>query len=342
MFEEGRRETASQLGGSRWTMLSPAQRVILTAPARLHFGLYGLAHGHRQFGGAGVMIRPPALRLELDPSEQFEVTGPDAERARLFANRWHDYYKSELPNCRLKIISALPQHWGLGSGTQLALAVGTALSAWSGRPIDEPQVLARGLSRGKRSAVGTYGFTLGGLIAERGWGEDDFFPPLDARIEFPEDWRFVLVQPRATESSDLVFGAAEENCLASLPVPPSGTTERLIAIAGERLIPAAATADFAVFSEALYEFNRNSGMLYAARQQGPYNGPQVTSLVHKCRELGVAGVGQSSWGPTVFALLPDETSASDFCERLRGVFGRDEVHSTIAAACNRGAEVQRK
>lgn len=309
--------------------------LTLIAPARLHFGLYALGHGDRKFGGVGVMIRPPEVRIEVAPAEAFEVDGREIDRAQVAAERWSAFHSLPLPACRLNIVAALPPHAGLGSGTQLALSVGTALSAFVGRPMDEPQVLARGLARGNRSAVGTYGFAMGGLIAERGWGPEDFFPPLDARIEFPAEWRFVLLRPVSVAAP--VFGAEEEQALSTLPPPVSGTTECLIRLAGERLLPAVAAADFAACSEALYEFNRQSGMLYEAVQGGPYNGAEVASTVELCRRLGVRGVGQSSWGPTVFALLPDEGAARDFVVRVAE--SDCQLQSTIAAACNRGVEI---
>ncbi len=307
----------------------------LNAPARLHFGLYALGHSERKFGGIGVMIRPPEVRLELSPARKFEITGAEIERAKIFAERWQSFYAAELPACRMHVAAALPAHAGLGSGTQLALSVGTALSAWVERPIDEPQVLARALSRGNRSAVGTYGFSLGGLIAERGWGPDEHFPPLDARIEFPAEWRFVLLRPTATEEANLVFGSEEEQALSTLPPPPTSVTEKLIRVAQERLLPAAAAADFSSFSKALFDFNRQSGMLYASVQGGPYNGPRVAELVEKCRSLGIEGVGQSSWGPPVFALLPSAPEAEDFVAK----FQQTSLLIDIAAGCNRGAVI---
>ena len=53
----------------------------------------------------------------------------------------------------------------------------------------------------------------------------------------------------------------------------------------------------------MYELNARAGDAFAAAQGGRYAAPAVTALVARLRGLGVKGVGQSSWGPTVFAVV---------------------------------------
>src|SRR5262245_17991084 len=121
-----------------------------------------------------------------------------------------------------------------------------------------------------RSAVGTYGFVFGGLIIEQGKLPEEPISALDCRIDLPEEWRFVLVRPR--ELSGLA-GMDESEAFGSLPAVATSTTETLIAEVRDRLVPAAATADFPMFAESVYRYGRLSGECYAARQGGPYNGP---------------------------------------------------------------------
>ena len=71
-------------------------------------------------------------------------------------------------------------------------------------------------------------------------------------------------------------------------------------------------ADFESFAAALHDYNRRSGELFAAVQAGPYNGAAVTDLVANLLARGARGVGQSSWGPTVFAWFPDREQAEGF------------------------------
>jgi predicted sugar kinase len=56
------------------------------------------------------------------------------------------------------------------------------------------------------------------------------------------------------------------------------------------------------------------------------------------RALGVRGVGQSSWGPTVFAICPDPDTAEKVAASLKQRFLNLEA-VTCTAARNTGAEV---
>lgn len=333
-------------------LCSPAQvvsvrRIEVAAPCRLHFGLlaFGRLSG-RQFGGAGVMVDGPAIRLAVTASDRLETAGPLAARTREFACRWAAY--ARLPSdadraltCRIEVLSAAPQHGGLGVGTQLGLSVAAALTAWFQRPALSPAELAQSVGRGRRSAIGTYGFATGGLIVERGRLAGEPISPLACRLPLPDAWRFVLVQPRGNAG---LSGAAEQTAFDQLPAVPDDVTATLWEELHARLLPAVRNADFAQFSESVYRYGWLAGSCFAAVQGGPYNGPRLARIVTLIRELGVAGVGQSSWGPTLFALLPDEPQAHQFSARLAAALadqlGEYDVDLSLAVPNNTGASVR--
>src|SRR6201999_4402051 len=92
---------------------------------------------------------------------------------------------------------ALPAHSGLGSGTQLALAIARAIAEIYEIDADPP-ALARAVGRAQRSAIGTWTFAGGGLVVEGGRRRDrDESGPLIARLAFPESWRCVVAVPTA-------------------------------------------------------------------------------------------------------------------------------------------------
>ena len=126
--------------------------VFVEAPARLHFGVLDLRGGlGRWFGGIGAGARNPLL-LSASLSERVEVSGQDADRAADFARRFLDHYQIR-SGVRLRVERALPRHAGLGSGTQLALAVATALAQLHAVKVDAPQLaraLGRSVSLGRR------------------------------------------------------------------------------------------------------------------------------------------------------------------------------------------------
>src|SRR5947209_5565520 len=117
----------------------------VTAPARLHFGLLSLPaegedfwpdrHGRpalpaRRFGGVGLMVEAPALRLRAEPAPAWSAEGPLSQRALDFARRFAQTVPAgSLAPRRLVIEAAAPEHSGFGTGTQLGLAVARALAA---------------------------------------------------------------------------------------------------------------------------------------------------------------------------------------------------------------------
>src|SRR5215813_718317 len=99
--------------------------VEVTAPSRLHFGMFSFGQASaRQFGGVGAMVDAPGLRLRVWPAERFWAEGPLAQRVEALAARLISAGQlTRPPDCRIEVVGAPPEHIGLGTGTQLALAV---------------------------------------------------------------------------------------------------------------------------------------------------------------------------------------------------------------------------
>jgi beta-ribofuranosylaminobenzene 5'-phosphate synthase len=322
-------------------MLSMSLPIIeVVAPSRLHFGMFSFGQpGVRQFGGMGVMVNQPGLRLRLTPAERFEACGPSSARARGVVERIARLRKLDrLPACRIEILSAPPQHVGLGTGTQLALAVTAAINAFQGGGPLEPAALAALAERAERSAIGTYGFVLGGLLVEAGKLAGEALSPLDARIELPGDWRFVLIWPNDEQG---LSGEEERAAFRDLPPVPPATTAQLLAEVSNELLPAAGRGQFERFSESLYRFGHQAGMCFAERQQGDFANPWSARVIHAIRDRGVRGAGQSSWGPAVFALVDTPARASDFSATMRACV--DSNATVLVAEPNRtGARITRE
>lgn len=105
----------------------PPDAVEIVAPARLHLGVLDLRGDlGRRFGGLGVAIPTPSLRLEARRADRVEATGPDGERAAAFAERCLARFGIS-GGVAITVHRAIPEHAGLGSGTQLGLAVARAL-----------------------------------------------------------------------------------------------------------------------------------------------------------------------------------------------------------------------
>ncbi len=317
--------------------------VRVVAPSRLHFGMLSVNQpGVRHYGGVGAMIDAPGLEIVLRPAPRLETAGPLADRVRqaaLLAARSlpGGGGDPDSPACRIEVTRAPPLHVGLGTGTQLAMAVAAGLNALWDWPAMDAARLAQCVGRGHRSAIGLYGFVLGGLLYESGKAANEVVAPLVDRVDIPPAWRFVLVRPRDERG---LSDEAERDAFADLPPVPPQWTEMLRKAATKRLLPAARQGDFVEFSEVLYWFGYAAGLSFAAEQGGAFAGPRLAALVAWIRERGVAGVGQSSWGPTLFAVVPDESAAAELAQRLRAHPDAGELEVTIASPDNRGARIE--
>jgi beta-RFAP synthase len=268
------------------------------AGTRLHFGLFA-ADG--RFGGCGLMIREPAVVLSINHGRDgWTSTGSLAERALGFAR--HIWRGTDTAGGHIHA-DGPPEHVGLGVGTALGLAVARGMA---GCMLPSPKAYdqAKMVGRGRRSGIGVHGFRLGGFLVDAGKPAADALPELAGRCDFPAEWRVVLVRPRTAvrwsgDREEAVFHRRHDTTRAA----------EMSALALDTLLPAARAADFAGFTTALGEYNRRAGEPFAADQGGPYAGPQVTAVVETLKGWGWAGVGQSSWGPTVFVICPDEPSA---------------------------------
>jgi beta-RFAP synthase len=289
-----------------------------------------------QFGGVGVMVEPPNVEVTIQPADQFTARGDHAERARSFVERaTGSWQRGTLPRCEVNVASP-PDHIGLGVGTQLGLAIAAALRRFLGLPAMTVEELSASVGRGQRSAVGTYGFELGGLIVDAGHDTKKSTDPPARRLELPPTWRFVLI--RQTLERGLA-GDRETEAFATLPAVPGSVTDQLWRITNDEIVPAVAAVDCDRFGEAVYRFGRLAGECFAAVQGGAFVSRQVSDMVAAIRAFGITGVGQSSWGPTVFAIAEDDEVADRLVRWMQNQpIGRD-CDIKIARPNNSGARI---
>jgi beta-RFAP synthase len=309
--------------------------VFVEAPARLHFGVLDLRGDlGRRFGGIGAAVPAPSVLVEATAAATLEADGPEGERALEFARRYREFNRLE-SGARLIVRHVIPAHAGLGSGTQLGLAVARALAELHGRSTEVTE-LARAVGRGRRSGVGTWTFALGGFVLEGGRRDgEDGVAPLLAQIAIPDHWRCVVAVPQGARG---LSGEEEVAAFARLPPPPEREVEHVAHLVLMQLLPALAEADLVGFGAALDQVQRITGGWWSSIQGGPYAQGPATLLVRRLREWGAVGVGQSSWGPAVYGLAPDQGRAADLAARTREVLGSGGVVFEGGFA-NQGARV---
>jgi beta-ribofuranosylaminobenzene 5'-phosphate synthase len=288
--------------------------VRIEAPARLHFGMLDLRGSlGRHFGGIGAGVFNPSLQLEVERAESIECEGPEADRAAEFARR---YLASQglREAVRIRIRRAIPGHAGLGSGTQLALAVARGIAELYDLPTDTG-TLAVAVGRARRSAIGTWLFDGGGFVVEGGRHENgDRIAPLLARLTIPASWRCVVAIPRSAEG---VSGASEVQAFRELPPPPLREVEHVAHLLVMSLLPALVDGDLRAFGATLTAIQQINGDWFAPAQGGPFASGASTELISKMLEWGAAGVGQSSWGPAVYGVVEGDDAAAQLASSAR-------------------------
>ncbi len=298
--------------------MSELGSVFVEASARLHFGVLDLRGSlGRRFGGLGAAVPQPSLLLEASPAPRITAEGEDAERAAEFARRFLAHHGLS-GGARLHMHRAIPAHSGLGSGTQLGLAVARSLAELFSLP-KETAGLARAVSRGERSAIGTWTFARGGFIVEGGRrpGSDNIAPML-VRLPIPASWRCVIAVPRGDPG---LSGEAESAAFTQLPPPPEREVERVSHVVLMQLLPALVEGDLPAFGDALSTIQRVTGAWFAPAQGGIFAPGRTATLVAKMADWGAAGVGQSSWGPAVYGLVGTETASRQLAAQARDLLG---------------------
>jgi beta-ribofuranosylaminobenzene 5'-phosphate synthase len=287
--------------------------IVVTAPARLHFGMLDPAGlGSRRYGGCGVAVESPRVVVGIRPraGEGVVANGPQAERAAAFAGRARAAF-AHSGGVEVDVREAIPPHIGLGSGTKLGLAIARGVAELAGVSAS-PEQLAGASGRGARSSVGSWTFAEPGLVVEAGVRDGGCISPLVARHLMPERWRCVLALPRDGEG---LSGDAEERFFNRLHEQAIGEprVSRLVLTA---LLPGLLTADIDEFGAALSGIQREIGSMFAARQGGVFH-PRAAPVVQALEALGVGAVGQSSWGPSVYGIVDGPERAADVADRLR-------------------------
>ena len=307
--------------------------VSVFAPARLHMGFIDLGGTlGRQFGSIGVGVNEIATRLSISGADELNATGPSCERAVKYARKIAEKLGVDC-SLSIRIHEAIPEHIGLGSGTQLALAVGMGMARYRGLELGVRDI-AKLIQRGGRSGIGIAVFEQGGLVVDGGRGAGTATPPLLSRMEIPPAWRFILVFDRRGQG---LHGKQEVEAFKTLLPFPVAETARLCHLLMMQALPALAEGDIKGFGEVITELQNAVGDHFAPAQGGRFTSPVVGMALDWLQQQGAVGLGQTSWGPTGFCMVENPEHAL----LLSSLAGQrfDGLDFLVATARNQGAEI---
>jgi beta-ribofuranosylaminobenzene 5'-phosphate synthase len=280
--------------------------VTVEVPARLHLGFLDLNGGlGRRFGSIGLAIGGLKTSITIGAASHMRVTGPESERVRGHLETMQRILDID-GAYDARIDEVIPPHVGLGSGTQIALAVAAGVRRLHGLPLDMRGDAIR-LGRGARSGAGIGLFDRGGLVVDGGRGPATSAAPIISRMPFPEQWRvLVVLDPRRQG----VHGGDEREVFSRLAPSSEADAAHLCRLVLMKALPALAECDIASFGSAIKDMQVRLGDYFAPVQGGSrFSSPAVAEALAVLESEGAFGIGQSSWGPTGFAFAPSPEEA---------------------------------
>ncbi|MGE4506586.1 MAG: beta-ribofuranosylaminobenzene 5'-phosphate synthase family protein [Desulfovibrionaceae bacterium] len=315
-------------------------KVTVTAQARLHFGFTNLMPElGNVYGSVGVALDAPSTRIIARPAETLTIEGPHAELVARCTSELSAHYGANW-KAHLVVERTIDRHSGLGSGTQTALATAAALLHLHGMPCDIREA-AGAMGRGLRSGVGIAAFRTGGFILDGGHERlerPEVITPSSVlvRHDFPDDWRFVLYLPSFGPG---LSGTSEAAVFRELG-DTSASAEAICRMVLLRMLPALVARNITAFGAALTEIDTHTGGFFARAQGGIYRKALADGAVEALLGAGAHGVGQSSWGPCLYALV-DDRSEKDVVRAAQAHLDENGLDGKVlvARANNQGADI---
>lgn len=328
---------------------SITQSVTVRAPARLHLGFLDLnASIGRRFGSIGLAVGSHHTKLCVSRSENLLIEGAallSETRSRLekIHQRFYQSVGKSIPaeqqSVHIQVDELIPEHAGLGSGTQLALTLGTALARLHQLNVSTTE-LALALGRGKRSGIGIATFDLGGFVVDGGLKPEQTVPPMLMHQPYPTNWRIVMVMDPHHQG---IHGQHEKQAFGSLPTFPLDNARAICHLTLMQLLPALAEQDIRLFGHAITDIQALIGDHFASAQGGRYTSPLVATCLAQAQKLGHTGIAQSSWGPTGCIFVSSQVEAEQLIQQLNTFIAAESASQPVfitAAADNQGAIIE--
>ena len=311
------------------------RKIAICAPARLHLGFVGLdGDSASEYGALGLAIERPVVRVTANRSSSWQVSGPMSDKVRLYVESLGTALELGQP-LRINIEKTIPAHVGLGSGTQLALAVGTAMLRLNNSEISLAR-LSHLLRRGGRSGIGTAAFADGGFLVDCQSVSDSEARAITRRLVFPNAWHILLIIDTAHQGA---HGDVESEAFENLGGFSSSLTDELQGILLEQVLPSLESVNLSGFGEGISAIQRHVGDFFSSIQGGRYLSSDVAEMLEFAEKTGAKGIGQSSWGPTGFVILDSETSANDLRAKMMVARTDEKLRFEVCRARNAGANI---
>ncbi len=289
----------------------------------------------RHFGSIGVALNEIATRLSITYSHQLLIKGPSSARAEKCIKIICKALKLS-DQLKINIESAIPEHVGLGSGTQMSLAIGSGINAFYDLGLSIPEI-AQLTDRGMRSGIGIGVFEQGGLVVDGGRGQQTKTPPVISHMNIPSHWRFILVFDQRGQG---FHGDQEIKAFKELPPFPHQEAARLCYLLLMQGLPAVAEQNIKLLGDVITQLQQSVGKHFASVQGGVFASAEVAESMRWLQQQGAVAIGQTSWGPTGFCAVDNSEKAQALVSQMQQRFAHfQHLSFVVVSAQNKGGKV---
>jgi beta-ribofuranosylaminobenzene 5'-phosphate synthase len=330
--------------------------IRITTPCRIHLSLID-ENGYtgRVDGGIGLMLDRPNVILEVSNSaDEFKIECHKYYRESVHvinekASRIFKAFNISNKNYHFNLKRYYPSHVGLGSKTQLSLAIAFAITRLKGLNEISLQEVTKLVERGGTSGIGWRGFETGGFILDGGHDfgkgkEKETFLPSSAstsanpaltisRYDIPDNWRFVLVIPNVKKGA---FGDEEISIFQNhAPIPRNEVNEVSHQII-MKILPALIKNDLECFGEGLKRIQSIGFKKIEISLQHDV----VKDLLKFFDEYGLKAYGMSSFGPSIIGIVEKDYEAEELLKEVQKNQRFRGGHIYICKPNNHGAKFE--
>ena len=309
-------------------------KFIINSPSRIHLGFLELnPESDRIFGSLGLTISNFKTSIKIDKSQHFKVKAKNENKIFSIVNKFQKHYS--LKPCKISILETIPEHIGLGSGTQLSLNIGYALSKFSGLNLSLERIACI-LDRGKRSGVGIGSFKLGGFLIDGGKQKNsNDIPPIIFREKWPKKWKIILL---FDSNSEGIHGNRELQEFKKINKVKKNLSKKNYQSLVQSIMPSLIEKNFKQFCDGIQMIQNNTAKIFNKSQGGNYNSNGIAKIFNFLQNSGYSGFGQSSWGPTGFIIcenikkqqetinLIEEFNKNNFIKNIKMIKVEDKNH----------------
>jgi beta-ribofuranosylaminobenzene 5'-phosphate synthase len=331
-------------------------KIRITTPCRIHLSLID-ENGYtgRIDGGIGLMLdRPNVIFEATNHAEEFKIEAhkyyhESIEVINEQASKIFKAFNINNKNFHFNLKRYFPSHVGLGSKTQLSLAIALAITKLKNINDTSLEDLTRLVNRGGTSGIGWRGFEKGGFIVDAGheFGkgkEKETFLPSSAskeanpaltilRYPIPEHWRFVLVIPNVKKGA---YGDEEISIFQShAPIPKEEVNEVSHQIL-MKIVPGIVKNDLECFGEGLKRI-QNIGF---KKIEISLQHEIVKKALTFFEDFGVKAYGMSSFGPSVIGIVESDDEANNLLKAVQMHLNGNGGHIYLCKPNNYGAKIE--